>query len=69
MDESTAAKLAQMDKAADAAVTELEHQMATDPEVEKAVQIVGGWMKRNYEQAGYKRLSKALMALSMQPGR
>jgi len=53
-----------MDAAGEAAAAKLKADMMTKPEIMKAVKIVGGWMAANYATAGYKRLSKTLIALS-----
>lgn len=47
---------AEMDAAAVEAGKELETLDAN------AVQIVGGWLKKHFTQAGYKRLSRLLVA-------
>ena len=47
---------AEMDETAEVAEAELDNLDA------EAVKLIGGWMKRHYKTAGYKRLSKKLIA-------
>jgi hypothetical protein len=56
--------MAKMEAAGNAASDKLKADIHTDPKIAEAVRIIGKWMSANYMSAGYKRLSKTLIALS-----
>jgi hypothetical protein len=53
----------QMDLAAATAVEELHSKAMKDPNVKAAIVVVARWLKNYYQLAGYKRLSRALLAM------
>lgn len=59
------ADMTQMDAAADAAEQELIAKLKDmSPEQREGAKWVASWMKKHYMNAGYKRLSKALLRAS-----
>ena len=56
-----------MDQAAEAAKLELAEMLKKmTPEERAGAAKVSDWMRRNYQTAGYKRLSKSLLAVTLQ---
>jgi hypothetical protein len=62
-DPEKAAVMSAMNAAGDAAEAKLRADVLTDPKTAEAVQVIGKWFAQNYMQAGYKRLSRALIAI------